>query len=76
MIDRRKRLQEFLDKNYPGWVATRPWTGDDNVECTFQQPDENKEAIAAIPRKLFDDGDWHQIQRLVRRAISNAVVKS
>ena len=76
MVDRRKRLREFLNEIESGWTVYKPWRGDIDDRCVFQNLDELKEAYADIPQRLFDDGEDNQIRRRVRNAIRNAVVKS
>ena len=75
MVNRRERLQDFLNEIEPGWRVYRPWKGDIDDRCVFQNREELKEACADIPQRLFEDGEDDQIRRLVRRAISSAVVK-
>ena len=76
MVDRRDQLQEKLDEIAKGWVVVKPVRGDINHLCKFQKLDELKEAVANIPQKWFDDGEDDQIERAVRAALSNAVVRS
>ena len=75
MVDRRERLKDFLDEIEPGWRVYKPRKGDIDDRCVFRNREELKEAYADIPQKLFNAGEDHQIRRLVRRAISTAVVK-
>ncbi len=76
MVERRDQLPGRLNKIEKGWVVVKPTRGDINHLCIFQKPDELKEAVANIPQKWFDDGDHDRIDREIRAALGNAVVKS
>ena len=71
MIDRRAKLQELMPE---GWTVYRPFKGDADASCVFQNVGEDLQAYADIPQQLFDDGEDHQIEHLIRQALSGAVI--
>ena len=73
--ERRAMIQNVLDQIEPGWVIYKP-AGSGYIDelCIFQKPDEYKEARARLPQRWFDDDEQHEIEREIRRALSQAVV--
>ena len=75
MVERRDWIEAFLKENYPGWVVVRPVRGEIDDRCVFQNPEKGKEAVVKLPQRWFDNGDHHQIEQEIRRAIGGVVVR-
>ena len=77
LVNKREILQPMLDNIEPGWFIKKPSPLDPcdiDYLCIFQHTGDYRETSADIRTDLFADGKLEEIERLVKRAINNAVV--
>ena len=68
-IDRRTKIQEFLDWEWPGWVAVGPDRGDLADLCVLKNREGDRVQLD-LPQSWFDDKKWSRIKAEIRRAIA------